>query len=115
MNDATVSEGQHEAVLRGVVLAILRRGSPGVARIESSILYRSFLYASLSHVLSLMNVPSLDGGLASRSSSYDQDAIGAYEAAALEFRVRNMVRFPLALLLFYFFPNLLNTDACCAL
>lgn len=90
MNDATISEGQHEAVLRGVILAILRRGAPGVARIESSLLYRSFLYASLSHVLSLMTVPSLDGDVSSRSN-FDQDAVGAYEAAALEYGVRNMV------------------------
>jgi hypothetical protein len=46
-----LSEGQHEAIITGIVQAILRRGSSQTTRSSSSCMYRGVLYTCLVHLL----------------------------------------------------------------
>lgn len=79
---AILSEPQHDSMITGLICAILRRGSNGVPRINGSVMYRSFLYSALIHMLRMMTVDSY--------SNADDDGKVEYEAAAGEYRARNM-------------------------
>ncbi len=86
---ALLSDSQHETIFVGIIDAILRRGTPGVPRINGSVLYRCFLYAALTHVIRLMNVAS--AAAESDPSAPRGAALKACEEAAYEYRVRTMV------------------------
>lgn len=86
---AILSESQHEAIISGIIQAILRRGNNNIPRINGSVMYRSFLYSALVHLLRMMTVDSCLG--ADELSGAEESYARAYEVAQAEYRVRNMV------------------------
>jgi hypothetical protein len=112
---ALLSESQHESLVTGIVRAIFCRGSSGVVRINGSIMYRSFLYSALVHILRMMNVGpayGTDCELAVAGEGEGGGDVIAYETAATEYRIRSMVS-STAFIPWFIFYIIISLFACC--